>query len=71
MEKRMMNWDAVFKNGDEWSFEEVRARERGLLGKAWREDVKEWESAWHLPGCESFFRMFPLHVHELIVSIHA
>ena len=54
MEKRMMNWDAVFKNGDEWSFEEVRARERGLLGKAWRGEVKEWESAWHLPGCESF-----------------
>jgi checkpoint serine/threonine-protein kinase len=57
MEKRMMNWDAVFKNGDEWSFEEIRARERGLLGKAWRGDVKEWESTWHLPGCESFFLM--------------
>lgn len=53
MEKRMLDWDAVFKNGQEWSFEEVRARERGLLGKEWRGAVKDWETSWHLPGCES------------------
>jgi checkpoint serine/threonine-protein kinase len=51
-ECRMCDWDAVFKNGEEWSFEEVRARERGLLGREWRGAVKEWETAWHLPGCE-------------------
>ena len=53
MEKRMLDWNAVFKNGEEWSFEEVRARERGLLGKEWRGAVKDWETSWHLPGCES------------------
>lgn len=52
MEKRNLDFEAVFKNGEEWSFEEVRARERGLLGKEWRGAVKEWETSWHLPGCE-------------------
>lgn len=51
-ERRMFNWDAVYKNGEEWSFEEVRARERGLLGKQWRGDVQDWERGWHVAGCE-------------------
>lgn len=51
-ERRMFNWDAVYKNGEEWSFEEVRARERGLLGKEWRGEVKEWERGWHQAGCK-------------------
>jgi checkpoint serine/threonine-protein kinase len=68
-EKRMLDWSAVHKNGEEWSFEEVRARERGLLGKAWRGAVAEWETSWHLPQCESLFcSVFTL---MLTCSIHA
>lgn len=51
-EKRMFDWNGVFKGGEEWSFEEVRARGRGLLGKEWKGEVKEWETRWHMPGCE-------------------
>jgi hypothetical protein len=47
----MFDWKAVMKDGDEWSFEEVRARARGLYQKEWK-DVKEWELNWHYPGCE-------------------
>ncbi|EIW72040.1 hypothetical protein TREMEDRAFT_26019 [Tremella mesenterica DSM 1558] len=49
MERRMFDWDSVFKNGEEWSFEEVRAREKGLLGRETGE-VRDWEKVWHLPG---------------------
>lgn len=49
----MFDWKAVMKDGDEWSFEEVRARARGLYRKEWK-DVKEWELDWHYPGCEWF-----------------
>ena len=70
MEKRMLDWDAVFKNGQEWSFEEVRARERGLLGKEWRGAVKDWETSWHLPGCESG-RKFLSSEGMLTTSVHA
>jgi checkpoint serine/threonine-protein kinase len=52
-QKRMFAWDKVFKGGEEWSFEEVRARERGLFGKEWRGEVQAWEREWHAPGCES------------------
>lgn len=52
MERRMFDWDSVYKGGEEWSFEEVRARQRGLMGKEWRNEVKEWEILWHVPGCE-------------------
>ncbi|RXK35097.1 BUB protein kinase [Tremella mesenterica] len=52
MERRMFDWDSVFKNGEEWSFEEVRAREKGLLGKETGE-VRGWERVWHLPGATS------------------
>jgi checkpoint serine/threonine-protein kinase len=38
-ERRMFDWDEVHRNGDEWSFEEVRARKRGLLGRSWRGEV--------------------------------
>jgi hypothetical protein len=47
----MFDWKAVMKDGDEWSFEEVRARARGLYHKEWK-DVKDWELNWHYPGCE-------------------
>ncbi|WWC72267.1 uncharacterized protein I206_106229 [Kwoniella pini CBS 10737] len=50
LERRMFDWNAVFKNDDEWSFEEIRARQRGLLGRDWKGEVKEWERTWHLPG---------------------
>nr|XP_018261155.1 BUB protein kinase [Kwoniella dejecticola CBS 10117]OBR83313.1 BUB protein kinase [Kwoniella dejecticola CBS 10117] len=50
LEKRMFDWNSVFKNGDEWSFEEVRARQRGILGKDWRGEVADWERQWHAPG---------------------
>jgi checkpoint serine/threonine-protein kinase len=49
----MFDWDAVYKGKEEWSFEEVKARQRGLLGREYRGDVKEWEMSWHLPGCAS------------------
>jgi checkpoint serine/threonine-protein kinase len=51
-ERRMFDWDEVYRNGDEWSFEEVRARKMGLLGKTWRGDVADWEREWHRPGGE-------------------
>ncbi|WWD19886.1 hypothetical protein CI109_104355 [Kwoniella shandongensis] len=50
VERRMFDWNNVFKGNDEWSFEEVRARQRGLIGKEWKGEVKEWEMAWHKPG---------------------
>ncbi|OCF61498.1 BUB protein kinase [Kwoniella mangroviensis CBS 10435] len=50
VERRMFDWNAVYKNGDEWSFEEIRARQRGLLGREWKGEVKEWERSWHNPG---------------------
>ena len=56
VERRMFDWDSVYKGREEWSFEEVRARQRGLMGKEWRGEVKEWESAWHIPGCECDLR---------------
>lgn len=49
IERRMFEWDEVFKNGEEWSFEEIRARRAGLLGDAGK-DVREWERQWHAPG---------------------
>lgn len=52
-ERRMFDWDQVYKHDEEWSFEEVRARQRGLLGKEWRGEVQAWERAWHAPGCEN------------------
>ncbi|WWC91964.1 uncharacterized protein L201_006917 [Kwoniella dendrophila CBS 6074] len=52
-ERRMFDWNAVFKNNDEWSLEEVRARQRGLLGKEWKGEVKDWERAWHQPGAST------------------
>ncbi|ORY31588.1 hypothetical protein BCR39DRAFT_558055 [Naematelia encephala] len=50
LERRMFDWASVYKGSEEWSFEEVRARQRGLLGKEWKGDVKSWETAWHQPG---------------------
>ncbi|KAK8853458.1 hypothetical protein IAR55_004165 [Kwoniella newhampshirensis] len=50
VERRMFDWNNVFRGKDEWSFEEVRARQRGLMGKDWRGDVKDWEKTWHKPG---------------------
>ncbi|OCF44535.1 BUB protein kinase [Kwoniella heveanensis CBS 569] len=50
IERRIFDWDHVYKGDDEWSFEEVRARERGLMGKEWRGEIKDWERAWHVPG---------------------
>lgn len=48
-ERRMFDWEATFKGGEEWSFEEVRARKLGLLGNDWK-PLKEWERNWHAPG---------------------
>lgn len=56
LERRMFDWNAVYRNKEEWSFEEIRARERGLLGKDYK-DVKDWETDWHKPGCMSLFRL--------------
>lgn len=50
-ELRRFDWDAVFRNGSEWSFEEVRAKARGLHGKEWKGDIKNWELQWHSAGC--------------------
>ncbi|ORX40462.1 hypothetical protein BD324DRAFT_574984 [Kockovaella imperatae] len=52
-ERRMFPWDAVYKGGEEWCFEEVRARQRGILGKEYRKDVQEWEMQWHEPGAST------------------
>nr|KIR49111.1 BUB protein kinase [Cryptococcus bacillisporus CA1280] len=52
-EKRMFNWDLVYKDGEEWSFEEIRAKQRGLYGKEWRGEVQDWERQWHKPGSSS------------------
>jgi checkpoint serine/threonine-protein kinase len=32
-EVRKFKWDMVFRDGREWSFEECRARDQGVLGK--------------------------------------
>ncbi|KAL1407356.1 protein kinase [Vanrija albida] len=48
-ERRMFDWDATFRGDEEWSFEEVRARKLGLLGRDWKE-LKDWEKGWHKPG---------------------
>lgn len=68
-EKRMFNWDLVYKDGEEWSFEEIRAKQRGLYGKEWRGEVQEWESQWHKPGCESL--LCDLSVSNSITSFFA
>ena len=52
IQRRMFDWDNVFKGGEEWSFEEVRVRQRGLLGKEKKGEIGDWERAWHRPGCE-------------------
>lgn len=52
LERRMFDWDAVFKGGEEYSFEEVRARQRGLLGKQYK-PVADWEREWHAGGATS------------------
>jgi len=52
VERRMFDWKNVYKGGEEWSFEEVRARQRGLLGKEWKADIGEWETGWHKPDCK-------------------
>ena len=52
-QRRMFDWDAVYKNAEEWSFEEIRARQRGLLGKEWKGEVQDWERQWHSPGSKS------------------
>lgn len=52
IERRMFEWDEVFRNGEEWSFEEIRARRAGLLGSVGRE-VRDWEMQWHAPGGQS------------------
>jgi hypothetical protein len=49
IERRMFEWDEVFRNGEEWSFEEIRARRSGLLGSVGKE-VRDWEKQWHAPG---------------------
>ena len=51
IERRMFDWNEVYKGGEEWSFEEIRTRKRGLLGKDWGE-LQAWEIEWHKPGCE-------------------
>jgi checkpoint serine/threonine-protein kinase len=48
----MFDWEKVYRNGEEYSFEEIRVRSLGLLGKEWRGEVKDWEMEWHAPGCE-------------------
>lgn len=49
IERRMIEWEEVFRAGEEWSFEEIRARRAGLLGSA-DKDLRDWELQWHAPG---------------------
>lgn len=49
IERCMFDWDATFKGGEEWSFQEVRAKEMGLFGREWK-PLKAWEKGWHKPG---------------------
>ena len=53
MSRRKFDVEQVYKNKEEWSFNEIRARQRGLLGRDWRGEVQDWERAWHAPGCAS------------------
>ena len=55
----------VYKGDDEWSFAEVRARQRGLMGREWRGEVQDWERQWHAPGCEL---SHPLNVQQQILT---
>lgn len=49
IERCMFDWDATFKGGEEWSFQEVRAKKLGLFGRDWK-PLKDWEKSWHGPG---------------------
>lgn len=49
IERCMFDWDATFKGGEEWSFQEVRAKKLGLFGREWK-PLKNWEKGWHKPG---------------------
>lgn len=49
IERCMFDWDATFKGGEEWSFQEVRAKKLGLFGREWK-PLKDWEKGWHKPG---------------------
>lgn len=61
----MFEWDEVFKNGEEWSFEEIRARRAGLLGDAGKE-VRDWEKQWHTPGGTHVWFIAVLHCSYLL-----
>lgn len=54
VERRMIEWDQVFRDGDEWSFEEIRARRAGLArsGRVLKA-VEDWERNWHQPGAST------------------
>lgn len=53
IERRMFQWDQVFRNGTEYCFEELRAASMGLgdsSSSGWgAKDVRDWELEWHTP----------------------
>jgi checkpoint serine/threonine-protein kinase len=61
IERRMFEWEEVFRAGEEWSFEEIRARRAGLLGSAGKE-MRDWETQWHAPGGQSHFQPIPAQI---------
>ncbi|ODO01472.1 hypothetical protein I350_06292 [Cryptococcus amylolentus CBS 6273] len=52
-ERRMFDWDMVYKDGDEYNFEQIRAKQRGLYGREGRGEVQAWEREMHKPGSTS------------------
>lgn len=57
IERRMFQWDQVFRNGTEYCFEELRAASMGLgnsSSSGWgAKDVRDWELEWHTPTSKS------------------
>lgn len=56
IERRMFQWDEVYRNGTEFCFEEIRAARMGLgsgSSSGWgAKEVRDWELEWHTPMCE-------------------
>jgi hypothetical protein len=57
----MFPWDRVFRDGEEFCFEELRVEELNAASGSgtggWGEkEVRDWELEWHTPSRESTLR---------------
>ncbi|WVQ75553.1 hypothetical protein IAR50_005180 [Cryptococcus sp. DSM 104548] len=59
-ERRMFDWDMVYKDGDEFNFEQIRAKQRGLYGREGKGEVQDWEREMHKPGSTTPIKSKPV-----------